>query len=334
MFKKNIDSYQEIKALHPKWRKYSRLGFVPSYWAYRVQWHIVERFHYITRFPIHIDIETCNVCNLKCVMCPHSVGTMDNPGFIDFELVKGIVDEGSRYGLKSLKLNIRGEPLLHQGLEDMVAYAKKKNILEVMFNTNAMLLTPERTRGLIAAGLDYIIISIDGATKQTYENIRIGADFETVCNNIRFLSEYRSKNKLKKPLIRLQFVKMKENVHELPLYIEQWKDYVDVMTANDYSNRVNTCIERTTRQTLPYARANCPHPWRRLSVTSSGNILMCCGDWYERGTLGNIRKDSIYDIWHGDEMNTRRALLKAAELDKIPSCKDCFVLASYKWRKT
>lgn len=324
-------SYREIKKLHPKWRKYLKLGFAPSYWLYRLNWYAAERLHYVTRFPIHVDIETCNACNLRCIMCPHGNKMMGKPEFIKLDTVKKIIDEGCDRGLKSLKLNIRGEPLLHPDLEEMVRYAKRKGILEVMFNTNATLLYPEKARQLIEAGIDYIIISIDGATKETYEKIRVGANFERVCSNINFLCDYRSKNRLKKPLIRLQFVKMKENAHEVPLYIEQWKDKVDVMTANDYSKRVSPEIDRTTRPEKAVARANCPHPWRRLSITSSGNVLMCCGDWYEKGVLGNIKTDSLYEIWHGEEMAKRREFLKGLQLDKIAACKDCFVLASYKW---
>ena len=69
-----------------------------------------------------------------------------------------------------INLWIAGEPLLNPELEKMVEYANKQNIITCI-STNAMLLTKERTKNLIAAGVDRVIISFDGATKESYEKI-------------------------------------------------------------------------------------------------------------------------------------------------------------------
>jgi MoaA/NifB/PqqE/SkfB family radical SAM enzyme len=328
---KVLDSYNEIGSIRPWINKIRRIGPNPYYWLYRGNWWLVDKLHYITRFPIHIDIETTNFCNLKCTMCPHSLEDFKMAkGHFDFELYKKIIKECKKYRLSSLKLNIRGEPLLHKHLVDMVSIAKENGILEVMFNTNGTLLSPQKTRDLIEAGLDYLIVSIDGATKDTYDRIRVGGDFNVIKSNIEYFIQYRKDKRLRKPLIRLQYLEMQENKHEVEQYKAMWQDKVDVMTHNRYSNR--GCGEgREAYNMVAIDRANCYHPWRRMSIDWQGNAQMCCGDWNNRCILGNVKNESIYDIWHSEKFNEYRKKLLAHELNDIPCCKDCFVLASYKW---
>ena len=330
---KMLDSYNEVGFFRPWINKYRRIGINPRYWIYRGNWWLVKKLHYITDFPIHIDIESTNFCNLKCTMCPHSLQDFKmEKGYFDFDLYKKIIKECAQHGLSSLKLNIRGEPLLHKRLVDMVSIAKEHGILEVMFNTNGILLTPQKTRELVEAKLDYIIISIDGATKETYDRIRTGGDFNVLKNNIEYFIQYRKEKRLNKPLIRLQYVEMKENSHEVDQYLAMWNDKVDVMTRNRYSNR--GCGEnREIFDLTSIGRANCYHPWRRLSINWQGNAQICCGDWKGACVLGNVREKTIYEIWHSEKFNKYRKQLMARKLDEIPCCKDCFVLAGYIWKK-
>ncbi|MBM4305792.1 MAG: radical SAM protein [Deltaproteobacteria bacterium] len=330
---KVIDSYHEVGFFRPWFHKLQRIGLNSRYWVYRMNWWLVNKLHYVTRFPIHMDIESTNFCNLKCTMCPHSLDDFGMAkGFFDFELYKRIVAEGSQSGLKSLKLNIRGEPLMNKRLVDMVAFAKDRGILEVMFNTNGLLLSPQKTRELSEARLDYLIVSIDGATKETYERIRVGGDFNLLKSNIEYFIQYRKEKRLAKPLIRLQYVEMRENTHEVKPYLVIWRGKVDVMTVNRYSNRVN-CEDRSLLAMKPVGRANCYHPWRRLSIDWSGNAQICCGDWQNLCVLGNCRERTIYEMWHSQQFNEYRRKLKARRLNEIPCCKNCFVLASYRWEK-
>ncbi|MBF0118025.1 MAG: radical SAM protein [Desulfobacterales bacterium] len=327
-----LNSYREVGFFKPKLNKYMRLGWNPSYWFYRLRWFMVEKVHYITRFPIHIDIESTNVCNMKCTMCPHSLSDFEMmKGYFDFHLFKKIMAECREFNLCSLKLNIRGEPLLHRRLTDMVAIAKENGIIEVMFNTNGLLLTPEKTRELFEAGLDYLIVSIDGATATTYNKIRQGGNFHQLVENLEYFIRYRKEKKLLKPLLRLQFVEMEENSHEVKKYLTMWQGKVDVMTVNRYSNR--GCGEKQVFNMQPIGRTNCPHPWRRLSIFWNGNSQMCCGDWRNLCVLGNVGTTSIYDIWHSEKLNEYRRILIDSRLNDIICCKECFALVSYIWKR-
>ena len=100
--------------------------------------------------------------------------------------------------------------------------------MDLMINTHGNRLDEEKIKRLVDCGVDRIIISVDGATKSTYESIRVRGKYDKLVHNINTLLDYRQKKGTAKPLIRLQFVKQQENIHEYDLIRKQWKDKVDV----------------------------------------------------------------------------------------------------------
>ena len=96
----------------------------------------------------------------------------------------------------------------------MVQYAHQNN-LYTEISTNAVLLNKEKTKDLLESQLDRIIIDLDGMTKDSYEQFRVGARFENVLENIKYFCQQKQILKLKKPFIELQFVLTKLNQDEV-----------------------------------------------------------------------------------------------------------------------
>jgi radical SAM protein with 4Fe4S-binding SPASM domain len=165
--------------------------------------------------PRHLQLEVTSACNLACAMCLVSYRPAVNraEGAMPMELFRRLLD--GTPGLTRLTLQGLGEPLLHPHLAEMVEAAKARGI-EVGFNSNGMLLTRARAERLVSLGLDWLHLSLDGATAETYEGIRSGADFERVAGNLRGLREAKRAAGADKPWIRVVFVAMRRNLHELP----------------------------------------------------------------------------------------------------------------------
>ncbi|HEX2076036.1 MAG TPA: radical SAM protein, partial [Geodermatophilus sp.] len=165
--------------------------------------------------PHHLQLEVTSACNLSCAMCLVSYRPAVNraEGAMPFELFRRLVD--GTPGLTRLTLQGLGEPLLQPHLPEMVRYAKERGI-EVGFNSNAMLLSRERADRFVALGLDWLHVSLDGATARTYEGIRSGGNFERVARNLRGLRDAKRAAGTDKPWVRVVFVAMRRNVHELP----------------------------------------------------------------------------------------------------------------------
>ena len=146
-----------------------------------------------------IDIETAAICDLACPHCSREyIITPDK--IMDEDLYKKIIDETSKLNIPSIKLNWRGEPLLNPKMPEMIKYAKSKGILEVLINTNAVSLNEKKSQEIVDSGLDVIIYSFDGGSKNTYEKLRPGRfkknSFEKVYDNIKKFSEIKKKSKL------------------------------------------------------------------------------------------------------------------------------------------
>jgi MoaA/NifB/PqqE/SkfB family radical SAM enzyme len=274
MSKSSFEIGVSLKPLFGYWER----GLDLKYRKYRLKWLLASKKHKVYDFPIHIDIETTNNCNLRCVMCGINFAK-EAFGAITWELFQKIIDEGVQHGLCSIKLNWRGEPLLHPRVVDMVRYAKEKGIVEVQFNTNGQLLTEEKARGLIEAGLDRIIFSVDGATKETYEKIRRGGIYERLVNNIETLLRLKKEMKKKLPLTRIQFVEMKENMHESELFKKTWEGKIDEVIVNpfldmSYLDPNANEVDRSSGNLKLQERKPCNQIWQRLIFLLTGKLLM------------------------------------------------------------
>jgi len=310
--------------------------FQNKYKNYRRRWHeqpkeCINSLNFGSRLlesgnaPLCIDIETASVCDLACPFCyRESLATPDK--IMSQNLFKNIVDQAVDMGVPSIKLNYRGEPLMHPKLYRMIEYAKQKGIIETIINTNATHLSEKISRRLIDAGLDFMIYSFDGGTKETYEKMRPGRfkknAFEDVYKNIVGFSNIREKMNEKFPRTKIQMILTEESYNEQKLFFNLFNDCVDEVTVTQYSERGGniedlSAIERIKYEELcdslglpsdtPYlkdakgdisvsdSRLPCEQPYQRMMVTYDGRVAMCCTDWGAMHPIGYITSDSFED---------------------------------------
>jgi MoaA/NifB/PqqE/SkfB family radical SAM enzyme len=176
--------------------------------------------------PTYVQIEPVGQCNLRCKMCP--INFRDdrplngNKKFMQFGLFTSIVDQFEN--LETLHLQGLGEPMLHPLFFDMVEYAVGKGI-RVTTNTNLTLLNKRRAELCITSGLDGIFFSIDGAIRETYENIRVNARYDKVLANLDLLGSTKSHLNSYLPHLKMVMVIMRQNLAELPDLIDLASNY-------------------------------------------------------------------------------------------------------------
>jgi radical SAM protein with 4Fe4S-binding SPASM domain len=165
--------------------------------------------------PKELQLEITGACNLACRMClvRYRPKLGRRSGAMCFHTFKELVDALPE--LERLTLQGLGEPLLAPDLFQMLEYASGRGI-RMGFNTNGTFLTAEASERLVRLGLDWLHVSLDGATAETYEGIRDGSDFERVCRNIESLVAVKRRLGVERPTIQLVFVAMRRNLHELP----------------------------------------------------------------------------------------------------------------------
>jgi MoaA/NifB/PqqE/SkfB family radical SAM enzyme len=162
-----------------------------------------------------VYVEPTTYCNLDCRTCIRNV--WDEPlGSMDEATFARILDDlRSIEPRPSIFFGGLGEPLFHPNLVDWITQAKALGA-KVEVITNGTLLTADLARALIASGLDNLWISLDGATPESYADVRLGAQLAQVIENVQRLRHMRKGGHFARPEIDVAFVAMKRNIHELP----------------------------------------------------------------------------------------------------------------------
>ncbi len=137
---------------------------------------------------------------------------------MEFDLYMRIIDQFP--DLRELQLQGLGEPLMHPRFFDMVRYATARQI-DVSVNTNLSFITPKIAAACIESGLTRLHASLDGATKDTYERIRVRGNYEKSIRNLRRVLAERNSRKSRTPYVQIVAVAMRENLGELAQLVAQ-----------------------------------------------------------------------------------------------------------------
>lgn len=272
-------------------------------------------------FPKHIIIEITNVCNLNCIMCPaHSkkAGLNRQKGFIGINLYKKIVDETANF--KNVKLSSigAGEPLLHPKLVDMLNYAYRKGVMNSII-TNATLLSNRISKELIKSGLTSIGFSIDGSTPAEFNMIRKGADYNLVFKNIMDFLVIK-KMFSSSPFTAVLRVCFDEKKEGLDTFINTWLRYVDKVEL--IQKRTLTSRQIGKKPAINNSRQPCINLWEHIVIMWDGKVALCCEDWNCEVIVGDITKQSIWEIWNSG-MEKMRRLHSQHKWNEIIICQDC-----------
>ena len=262
-------------------------------------------------FPVHLDLELAGKCQLACTMCPFGEGTFDESkqGMMTKAMAASALREARKNGALSVKLNFRGEPGLSRHLIPMAKRAKELGYTEVMLNTNLTAFSTRRLRELCRY-IDLLIVSVDGATAETYESIRIKGDFKKLVSNLMYI-----KGLTIQPRIRINMTVQDRNRHEVELMKERFGGFGEI-------------VFNPIRSDNSGERKRCPQPFQRLVVMWDGQVGACCSNWNNEAVIGKYPDQSLKEIWQGAK---RQELLNyARHPERGGPCKGCLVGGSYK----
>lgn len=170
----------------------------------------------IVKLPYKVEVEHTTACDKKCVLCEHTYWK-EKSEMLTFEEFKKIVDQFPR--LRWINVTGEGSGFLNKDFLKIIQYLRLRHI-SVNFVDELDLLNEEIAKELIESGVNCIWVSMDGATKETYEKIKVGCDFEKALNNIWTLIKLKKEMGSLLPTLCFRFVVNKLNVHEMPKFVE------------------------------------------------------------------------------------------------------------------
>lgn len=329
-------TYSEVRAPNLEWPKHRS----KEYWEYRKKWNDYPKKMIVPDFPLCLDIETTNICNLLCPMCSRTIqikdGSYSDIGTMSMKLYKKIIDEGSENNLYSIKLNYLGEPLSDKFILERIKYAKEKGVLDVMFNTNAALLTEEMSHKLLDAGLDSIFFSVDGINPDSFNKIRIGTNYETVVNNIKNFVKIKNEKQCKHVQTRVSMTVLPNLTKEIEPFTNYWLPIVGQVGFGEWINYSGkgTVTDKIKNPFATQYEYNpdfvCSQPFQRMFIMWDGVCTPCCPDVGRGYVTGNANDIPIKEIWHGKMYNNLRKAQIEGRYPDIKICKDCYMPCSKK----
>jgi len=312
----------------------------------RLNWFLYYCFYK----PTYVQVETTIACNLKCIMCNQNVRKRSKK-FMTIDEFRRIINQFAY--ATSLNLTGIGEPLLNKDLFEMIKFARSKNIKEVWFATNATMLDAKCAKKLISSGLTSIIFSLDAATPELYEKIRVGADFYQVIENIKkFMNIKREVNS--KFYTQIYMVGMEENkdqiVDMINIAIKLGVNHIRIQGMYDQSGKdpsktksalwrdgtknrklLEIAREKAKRNGVSFyysplekaSKEKCAVPWRYCYITVEGCVTPCCMEGVDPRNVnfGNLLEEDFSSIWNNYKYRDFRSKLASSNPPDI--CKNC-----------
>lgn len=294
--------------------------------------------------PTKITVESGNVCNLRCPLCP--TGQRDptaSKGLLPYATFEKILDQIGR-DLITVRLYNWGEPLLNKDLVRMceLAYARR---VSVKISSHMNDLTEELAEGLLRAKVKKLYISADGATPESYAIYRKGGDFRKVMENIRMLVAKKREMRAVFTRVIWLFHVFRHNEHEVPVARELARELGVELQLNRARTDMGREIFETAEEALErdghwlptddeycaYDRdaqaaqrePMCTLPWKDTAINWDGSVLACCSVYSEKHAYGNVHDAPFREIWNNRRyVDARREILGRGDTqDTI--CKTC-----------
>jgi len=286
--------------------------------------------------PYILIVETGTLCNLDCPTCPtprqivvgaRAIKNMDFDSFIK-------IINNSYKSFSAVLLYWSNEPLLNKNIAKMVRFCNDLN-LHTFISTNVVLLTGNKFKELIDAGLDELLVCVDGFSKDTYEPFRKGAKFEIVKRNIENICRIKRELNAVNPWIEIQYIETKENSKEITS-CKEWADVIGVDSfrvqslyitkhLNDYQKLREEFYteknwEEKNKRNAQKENKVCRNAESTVCVLVNGQTTICCYDIEGAFSYGNLLDESFKNITKNKKYSEIRSKGKKHELS---ICKKC-----------
>jgi radical SAM protein with 4Fe4S-binding SPASM domain len=305
--------------------------FGPRWTEYRQRWANASKRETLEDFPLFVRFERQFKCNGRCKMCVHGhldlVQDYSYKGTMSFDTYKRLVDECAEHNCPSIGVSQTNEPLLDPDVIERIQYATDKGIMDIHLNTNAFLLSEEMANRILDTGVTRICFSLDAITKETYDKIRIGLDYDRVHANIYRFLDLRAKRGAALPLVRISFLLQEDNAHELDAFREYWTDKVDYVSVQRYIpiSPFNDERSHAISEAPIQGEQKCSYPWESLFIHGDGTVVPCAAHRARHISVGNIHKNTIHEIWHSQAINELREALRSGNLKDTKLCESCLL---------
>lgn len=286
----------------------------------------IDKYVVEPSFPREIFIDLTSFCNHSCVFCSNH--KVKNKHTMHPDMVRRVLKEAYECGVRDIGIYATGESFLVKELPDYIKEAKKIGFEYVFITTNGSLVTPERAKAVLDAGLDSIKFSINAGSRESYRKVHGKDDFDTVLNNLKWVSNYRKQSGLQYRIyVTMVYTNITKNEHDLLRnlvlpYIDEWDPHLLTnQCGNMYENNEIGEIEKNNVRGRVKSDV-CFQPFKGFTVTPEGYITACVLDYQRDLIVADLNKETMKAAWTNDIYKKFRQKHISHDLIKTP-CYNC-----------
>jgi len=307
---------------------------------------------FVAEKPKVFQVETTNLCNMRCSMCPRTNMMKRKIGFIKPELFRKVIGQFEPHSaLKRLKwrqfvdlaisksgilatdqdffnfvisaealtLHGFGEPLLDPHIAERVAECTARGI-PTYFSCNPMNMTDELCQKLLDAGLCYLKYSMDGLDEATLEKFR-GRKMSPQAIKDRIHKTIDMINKGgHSTIVVLTMIQFESNREQCEAFLKEWQDKNVFAYVKSSHNRWFFDEEVPSDKVSHYMRGYCEYPFMSMTVLYDGTVVPCSLDYDGIMPMGNVNEQSLEEIWHGEPFRKFREMHANGTLPRDHFC--------------
>lgn len=325
----------------------------PRKWANlaQVEWERKLQRIEVKSHPYLLFLDPCNYCNLRCPLCPTGLNDLGREQtMLSLEHFKKYFDPHIPY-LFEVYMHNWGESLINKQVYQMIEYAQANNV-GTNLSSNLVIAESDDLDNLLDSGLEYLVVSLDGTSQETYGQYRLRGDYERVVANMTELIRRRNARKLKTPIVEWQYIVMKQNEHQIaeaeilakkfgvdllrfipvgmPYEFKNRKEVADKWYPSTVTGRVESDHEEQQ-----FGQAGKPGPcfylYRSMVVNPDGGVSPCCVVYRQNRDFAdlNVPEIDVMNIWNNEKYQSARSLFSA---DTVPNrkptvCDGCDIFA-------
>ncbi len=279
-------------------------------------------------FPRIIQFQTHSYCNAACIICPYGeVHKKHDNGYMDDQLIDKIIHECTQqqdtaYEFLPFLMN---EPTMDERIPAVVTKIKQRSPQSaVSIYTNGSSKQKAFWNKLLESAPDTIVFNANSIDRNEYRRITRNLSYDDFLANILYVKQIVQSHQKDIELIA-HVLRLGKTTQELVDVMKFWEERgIKCRTAYVENRAGNIKIESVTKHRNFFAPQKC---WRVLSqihILYDGRVVLCCGDWRRRVILGNIREQTIAEVWNQEAYIRIRMSHKNQDSNHVPSiCSKC-----------
>ncbi|NMO14638.1 radical SAM protein [Pyxidicoccus fallax] len=271
-------------------------------------------------FPSKLQIQTINRCNYTCPMCPYPEVAGGREGVkLDGALFHRLIDE-VRAAKRRVKLclMLQNEPLLDKRFVELLdeAHRAEDAISSISTVTNGSVLTPELLDRLLAYERFFLTVSVNATDAKRYQEIH-GKDFWDRVHGL--LTGWKGARQR----VRLSFVLDAYSVEAGRAFQDYWGGMGYSVRFVPINTRVDSIPGNARIHEFDADYGHCHYPVDTLNMLADGSVILCCNDWKHQDRFGNLREQSIAEVWNSPRLTRLRRAAIDGTLREHAMCKGC-----------